>query len=259
MAGHDPELPDSVDAEEMEPATASGPSRWSSVDRYRFLSHPMTVRSLDDAWSERLRWHLAPFQRSDAGHTAGTVVEVWQSVQDESEWGTDAWLQAEHIVYAHDGTVARIASRESVLEYALWDVNATVPRAVRDFLFVHAGSVALNGQGLLVVAPMDAGKSTLVTALLSAGCSYLSDELGSIDPVTTRAYPYEKLISLDQAALAFFPGLEERLEGPGGGPPHDCGNGSSGRRIWMPRSRGLCRSVGSSSSTAETAKRASEP
>jgi hypothetical protein len=206
------ELPDTVDAEQMEPAAAAGPSEWTVVDHYRFLSHPMTVRSLDMEWADRLRWHLSPFQRSDAGATAGTVVEVWQRVEDEADWQSGSWLQAEHIAYAHDGTVARVASRESVLEYALWDVNATVPRTVRDFLFVHAGSVARNGGGLLVVGSMDAGKSTLVTALLSAGFSYLSDELGAIDPVTTRAYPYEKLISLDPKALAFFPGLAERLQ-----------------------------------------------
>jgi hypothetical protein len=208
----EPELPDTVDAEQMEPAADAGPREWTIVDHYRFLSHPMTVRSLDEEWANRLRWHLSPFQRSDAGPTAGTVVEVWQRVEDEVDWETGAWLEAERIAYAHDGTVARVASRESVLEYALWDVNATVPRSVRDFLFVHAGSVARNRGGLLLVGSMDAGKSTLVTALLSAGFSYLSDELGAIDPVTARAYPYEKLISLDPTALAFFPGLEERLE-----------------------------------------------
>src|SRR5262245_18341426 len=196
----------------MEPAATAGPSDWTVVDHYRFLSHPMTVRSLDEEWANRLRWHLSPFHRSDAGPTAGTVVEVWQRVEDETEWQAGSWREAEHIAYAHDGTVARVASRESVLEYALWDVNATVPRTVRDFLFLHAGSVARDGEGLLVVGSMDVGKTTQVTALLSAGFGYLSDELGAIDPVTTRAYPYEKLISLDPGAVAFFPGLEERLE-----------------------------------------------
>jgi len=212
MSELEPQLPDTVEAEQMDPEAEGSPSRWSVIDHYRFLSHPMTVRSLDERWSEALRWHLRPFYREDAGPVAGTIVEVWPRVADESDWDTGSWRLAGELVYAHDGIEARVAARGSVLEYALWDVNATVPRTVRDFLFAHAGSVARDGRGLLLVAQMDAGKSTLVTALLAAGFGYLSDELGAIDPVTRRAYPYEKYISLDPSALRYFPGLEERLE-----------------------------------------------
>ena len=212
MVEPDPQLPETVDAEQMDPDAEAAPTEWAVIDHYRFLSHPMTVRSLDEEWSERLRWHLGSFSRAEAGPTAGTVVEVWPRVEDESDWETGSWRRAGDLAYAHDGTVVRVASRESVLEYALWDVNATVPQKVGDYLFLHAGAVARNGEGTLVIAAMDAGKSTLVTALLSVGFAYLSDELGAIDPVTARAYPYEKLISLDPDALGFFPGLEERLE-----------------------------------------------
>ena len=82
---------------------------------------------------------------------------------------------------------------------------------MRDFLLIHAGSVSVDGRAVLVPAEMDTGKSTLVTALLHAGATYLSDELGAIDPVTRKIYPYPKRITLDQEALRFFPGLEERL------------------------------------------------
>lgn len=59
---------------------------------------------------------------------------------------------------------------------------------------------------------MDAGKSSLVLALLQAGFDYLSDEVGALDPVTQRAYPFEKRITVSPTAMRFFPGLEERLQ-----------------------------------------------
>ena len=99
-----------------------------------------------------------------------------------------------------------------VLAHAVWDVHQLVPQRARDFLFLHAGAVVRDGGALLLPALMDSGKSSLVTALLRSGWEYLSDELGPIDPVTGRIYPFPKLISLDEATLGFLPGLADRLE-----------------------------------------------
>ncbi|MFN2586700.1 MAG: hypothetical protein ABR613_01095 [Actinomycetota bacterium] len=98
-----------------------------------------------------------------------------------------------------------------VLAHAVWDLHQLVPKSARDFLFLHAGAVARNGGALVLPARMDSGKSSLVTALLRSGWSYLSDELGPVDPVTGRIYPFPKLISLDEATLGFFPGLTGSL------------------------------------------------
>ncbi|MDQ3916848.1 MAG: hypothetical protein M3323_16220 [Actinomycetota bacterium] len=98
-----------------------------------------------------------------------------------------------------------------VLAHAVWDLHQLVPKNARDFLFLHAGAVARDGGALVLPARMDSGKSSLVTALLRSGWGYLSDELGSIDPVTGRIYAFPKLISLDAATLGFFPGLAESL------------------------------------------------
>lgn len=100
----------------------------------------------------------------------------------------------------------------AVFKYLVWDINQFVPQQARDFLFLHAGSVARDDGGLLLPAPPDRGKSTLVAALLKLGYGYLSDELGLIDPVTSRLYPFPRRISLDESALRFFPGLEQRLD-----------------------------------------------
>lgn len=100
---------------------------------------------------------------------------------------------------------------DEVVAHAVWDVHQLVPKTARDFLFLHAGAVARDGAALVLPARMDSGKSSLVTALLRSGWSYLSDELGSVDPITDRIYPFPKLISLDEASLGFFPGLAGAL------------------------------------------------
>lgn len=94
-----------------------------------------------------------------------------------------------------------------ILSHAVWDLHALVPKHARDFLFLHAGAVGRDGRALVLPAKMDSGKSSLVTALLGNGWSYLSDELGALDPVTGKIYPFPKLISLDEASMSFFPAL----------------------------------------------------
>jgi hypothetical protein len=98
-----------------------------------------------------------------------------------------------------------------LLAVAVWGIHAAIPQTLKDFLFLHSGAVARDGAGLLLPAPMDSGKSTLVLALLSSGFQYLSDELGVLDPVTGKAYPFPKRIGMDAAGLSYFPGLEEAM------------------------------------------------
>jgi hypothetical protein len=98
-----------------------------------------------------------------------------------------------------------------VLAHALWAVHGLVPRRAQEFLLLHAGAASRDGQAVLIPAPMEHGKSTLVLALLLQGFKYHSDELGVLDPATARALPFPKRITLDQNSLRFFPGLEDRL------------------------------------------------
>lgn len=59
-----------------------------------------------------------------------------------------------------------------------------------DLLWIHAGAVSFGGQGIVLVGPSGQGKSTIVEELLDWGCSYLSDEIAPIDPVTASVLPF---------------------------------------------------------------------
>jgi hypothetical protein len=151
--------------------------------------------------AEALRWHLAPFIKPQLQHRA-VPVEFFEREDD----GPDTYQ------YVRSGMVGDYGDIAEVLGYAIWDLHSFVPKITRDYVLLHAAAAARDGRVVLLPAQREAGKSTTVSALLMAGFSYLSDELGAIDPITAQAFPFEKRITLDQASLAFFPGLEERLQ-----------------------------------------------
>lgn len=169
------------------------------------LSVSFTTRSVDAGFAEALRWHLAPFRRSEP-ETQAFPVDLFVQQEDEDRSPPRfSFFVASTLRY-------RRSSLTELLRFALWELHASVPRRARDFLFLHAGSVVLGSRAMLLPAEMDAGKSSLTVALLQRGARYLSDELASVDPVTAHAYPFPKRIWLDESGLRLFPDLAERLQ-----------------------------------------------
>lgn len=71
-------------------------------------------------------------------------------------------------------------------------------------LLFHAGVVERDGRAVMVVGPSGRGKSTLTAALVQAGCSYLSDEVASVDPTTRWIDPFPKPLSLSAGSMALL-------------------------------------------------------
>lgn len=169
------------------------------------LSMSFTVRSADDGIARALAWHLEPFRIPHPGPSSFPV-DIFVEEEDRAE-------EPQPISFRlANNSRFRSAHAQAVLLWAIWDVHASVPKRVRDFLFLHAGAVVRDEQAVLLPAGMDSGKSSLVIALLEMGFEYLSDEFGVLDPVTLRAYPLHKHIKLDPTGLEILPGLEKRLD-----------------------------------------------
>lgn len=177
---------------------------WVACDNYRMLSVAFIARSADPDFAAALRWHLAPFRRRDSQPHAFPI----DLFVGEGDRDADPRPYSFFILNRLQYRDHRMAD---VLAHALWAVHGLVPKRAREFLFLHAGAASRDGQAVLVPAPMEYGKSTLVLSLLLQGFDYLSDELGVLDPVTARALPFPKRITLDQDSLRFFPGLGDRL------------------------------------------------
>jgi hypothetical protein len=177
---------------------------WVACDNYRMLSVAFIARSADPDFAAALRWHLAPFRRRDPEPHSFTIdLFVAEGDRDADP--------SPYSFFIHDRPQYRGHRLADVLAHALWAIHDLVPRTAQDYLFLHAGVASRDGQAVLVPATMEHGKSSLILALLLQGFDYLSDELGALDPVTARALPFPKRITLEQDSLRFFPGLEDRL------------------------------------------------
>lgn len=86
-----------------------------------------------------------------------------------------------------------------------------------ELYFVHAGVVAVGGRAVVLPGLSQAGKSTLVLALLEEGARLLSDELLAYDPRTRTAHAFPRAIKIRDTCAPYFPGLSEAFEGSGEG------------------------------------------
>lgn len=89
----------------------------------------------------------------------------------------------------------------------LWHLNQRVMLETRSHLLVHAGAASLDGRAVVLPGDPDAGKSTLVAALVSAGFSYLSDEAAAVDLGSGLVFPYPRAIALGRGSWSLLPAL----------------------------------------------------
>ncbi len=72
-------------------------------------------------------------------------------------------------------------------------------------LVLHAGGVRTpDGRIVVISGPIDAGKTTLIGALIQAGCDYLGDESIGIRSGSLHAIPYPKRMTMDGSTRAFL-------------------------------------------------------
>ena len=83
-------------------------------------------------------------------------------------------------------------------------------RLQQDLLFFHAGSVGLDGAGLLLVGPKGSGKTTLSLALAARGHDFLGDEMAGVRIGPLELVPIRRSLAVRDGMRA--QGVEEALE-----------------------------------------------
>jgi hypothetical protein len=100
-----------------------------------------------------------------------------------------------YLVFSGSAQLARTLDEGMALELFESAVSFDVASSSERWVFVHAGAVGWHGRAILVPAPSQHGKSTLVEALVRAGATYYSDEFAVID-ARGRVHPFAKPLSL---------------------------------------------------------------
>jgi hypothetical protein len=96
----------------------------------------------------------------------------------------------------------RIAIEHASLGVALGlidaDIRMLIATSTPDWIFVHAGVVALRGRALVIPGESFSGKTTLVRALVEMGATYYSDEYAVLDE-EGMVHPYPRRLSIRSA------------------------------------------------------------
>lgn len=74
-------------------------------------------------------------------------------------------------------------------------VQLSVAEMAQTRVFVHAGVVGWKGRAIIIPGRTHSGKTTLVSALISAGATYYSDEYAILDR-KGEVHPYPKLLGV---------------------------------------------------------------
>lgn len=101
--------------------------------------------------------------------------------------------------------------RNHVVPLLLWWVNRIVCFETGHRVMVHAAVAAAPGGAVVLPAPQESGKTTLVAALVQDGLGYLTDEAAAFDPETGMVDAYPKWLSLKPGSWALFPHLRPVL------------------------------------------------
>ena len=81
-------------------------------------------------------------------------------------------------------------------------MNLQMALGWRRQLILHASAVERGGKALVMTGESGSGKSTLSALLGINGWRFMGDEFALIDPATSEAVPYPRLISLKNEAIA---------------------------------------------------------
>lgn len=146
----------------------------------------------DDDTARFLSHVLSPLRAADADADAGPAVTARYDLRS-------ARGQALGRLTLDGAVVVDRQSDALLCATLLWHVNRGVVDASTDHVLLHAAAAAEGGHAVLLPAPMESGKTTLVAGLVRSGLDYLTDETVALRPDgTIDAYP--KALSVDEGS-----------------------------------------------------------
>jgi len=137
------------------------------------------------------RNHLLSNDDTDACDVHVRVIEEPYSVP----------MRRRYSIQTGEESLSNNRQAREVLPYLEWGINSSIIRTQHRFLQLHAATLSLNGQGVIIAAKSGSGKSTLAAALLSRGWQYLSDEFALIDPTTLNLHPFPKALCIKSGSF----------------------------------------------------------
>lgn len=176
---------------------------WQS-DPCRALNHSFSVlTNASQTFRPRLERQLAPL--ADPAWTSDKGTHHHYRIEDRGAPSPDRYA-----VYDNEVPVTTSPSRFVAAGTIHWLANqGAVTSADPGTVQLHAGAVQLGGVTFALPAPMDAGKSTTVAALVAGGFGYLTDEIVELTAKGDIERSYPKALSLDRSSVDLLGGISE--------------------------------------------------
>ncbi len=177
---------------------------WGYVTRrFRLLAHDFAIRTNHAGLARYLDEVFAPAAVPGAPTTPTTWYSIVTGLPGER---ADALLIDEDRVLHTD-------QPHYILKHLMWHINQqAIRKSLSTHVLVHAAVAARDGVGIVMPAPQEAGKTTLVAGLVSAGFGYLSDEAAAIHPESLEIAPFPKPLSVDKGSWEVLAGAEPQLD-----------------------------------------------
>jgi hypothetical protein len=172
---------------------------WTS-GRFAAFGHDFGVRTMDPA--------LGAYAARALGSLAVAGEPTWwYSLLDRGEG-----REARHTLYSGGYPEIAAPAPRITLARLLWHVNRAAVASCPDRALVHAAAAERGGRAVLLPAPMNAGKTTLVAALVRAGLRYLTDEAVAVEPAPLTLRGLAKPLTIDPGARPLLADLEPAVE-----------------------------------------------
>lgn len=168
--------------------------------RFRALGHDFRVRTSDPDLG---RYVDEVFGAFAAPGSAATTYSLREDALD----GRPAFT-----LRFEDEEIVRTRNAGTAFGTLLWHVNQETVRRSSELCILHAAAAEHRGLAVVLPAPMEAGKTTLVAGLVRAGLRYLTDEAAAIDPCRLLVQPFPKALSLDPGSWEVLADLRPAVD-----------------------------------------------
>ncbi|MBU1626673.1 hypothetical protein KKB18_04820 [bacterium] len=110
-----------------------------------------------------------------------------------------------HFTISFEDQILDIDSPKYLITYSYLNFMKFFPLKIKKYFLFHGASFHHKNKGFIIIGPPGYGKTTLSFSLSLQDLNLLSDELGSISMEDEKLYPYNKLPTVREDILKFFP------------------------------------------------------
>jgi HprK-related kinase A len=112
------------------------------------------------------------------------------------------WARGPYTLRSIDAPDFQLLRHHEVLPHLEWYINWQIIQKRLEYVQLHASSLELDGQAMILPGDPGSGKSTLTAGLLTRGWSYLCDEFALVDPRTGTIHPYPRALCIKEPSFA---------------------------------------------------------